>query len=148
MAGSHSVSSDALDTPSLTVPPLTVVGIREMGQDKLQKLQKVRLVEAINACMTHIDFHELEKYKAPADVNDSKLRSELRELKKAVFVHTTGANTHGDVPADTQEYLNRSDIRWDAIHKLATEQNGNPVAHNATPMTSNADATPVTTSVG
>jgi hypothetical protein len=74
------------------------------------------LVEAINACMTHIDFLESDKDKAPADVNNSKLRSELRELKKAVFVDATGANAHGDVPADTQEYLDRSDIGWDAIH--------------------------------
>jgi hypothetical protein len=138
MPGSHSVSTDAPDTPLITFPPLTVVGIRELGQVKLEKLQKARLVEAVIACMAHIDL--LESDKAPA--GDSKLRSELRELNKAVFVSVSGANAH--VPADTQEYLDRLDIGWDAIHKLAAEQNGTPVAPNVTSVTSigDADATP------
>jgi hypothetical protein len=105
------------------------------------------LVEAVNACIAHISLLE---DKAPAN-DDSKLRSELRELKKAVFVDAAGAsaNAHGSVPDDTQDYLDRSDIGFDAILKLAAEQNGTPVA-SATPVSSNADATPppVATSVG
>jgi hypothetical protein len=58
MPGSHLVSTNAPDTPPITVPPLTVVGIRELGQVKLEKLQKARLVEAVNACMAHIDLHK------------------------------------------------------------------------------------------
>jgi hypothetical protein len=38
------------------VPPLTVIGIREMGQTRLEKLYKPRLIEAINACMAYIDL--------------------------------------------------------------------------------------------
>jgi hypothetical protein len=93
----HSVSSET-DTP---VPvPITVAGIREMGQVKLEKRQKAWLVEAVNACLAHIDLLEDGN-------NDSKVRVELRELKKAVFVDA--ANAHGSVPADTHDYLDRSD---------------------------------------
>jgi hypothetical protein len=109
-----------------------------MGQVKLQKRQKAWLVEAVNACLAHIDLLE-------DNTNDSKVRSELRELKKAVFVDP--ANAHRSVPADTQDYLDRSDTGWDAILKLAAEQNSPPVTSNMTP---NADATPppVATSIG
>jgi hypothetical protein len=147
MAGSNSVSSDAPDTP-----PLTVIGIKEMGQDKLQKLQKVKLLEVVQTCMAHITLLESEKHKAPTADSDV-LRTELRELKEAVFFDSTGANAHGVVPVGlTQGYWDtgdRSDIRWGAIHKLAAEQNGTPVASNAdaTPAASNADVTPGT-SVG
>jgi hypothetical protein len=50
-----------------------------------------------------------------------------------------------------QEYWDtgeRSDIRWDAIHKLAEEQNGSSVATNdVVSVVANADATSVATSV-
>jgi hypothetical protein len=137
MAGSNSVSSDAPDTP-----PVTVVGIREMVvSDKLQKLQKVRLLELVQVCIAHITLLESEKDKAPANVSDVSdvLKTELRKLKVAVFVNSTGANAHEIVPVGlTQGYWDtgdRSDISWEAIHKLAAEPNGTPVARNE-------DATP------
>jgi hypothetical protein len=43
----HSVSSET-DTPQVPVP-ITVASIREMGPVKLEKRQKVWLVEAVNA---------------------------------------------------------------------------------------------------
>jgi hypothetical protein len=43
----HSVSSET-DTPPVPVP-ITVASIREMGPVKLEKRQKVWLVEAVNA---------------------------------------------------------------------------------------------------
>jgi hypothetical protein len=137
MPGSHSVSTDAPVPPPLTLTPLTVVSIRVMGQVKLEKLQKARLVEAVNAYRAHINLLE---DKAPANNDDSKLRSELRELKKSVFVDAAGAsaNAHGSVPDDTQDYLDRSDIGFDAILKLSAEQKRTPVA----------SATPVSTSIG
>jgi hypothetical protein len=52
--------------------------------------------------MSHINLLELKD-----GTNDSKVRSELRELKKAFFVDA--ANAHWSVPADTQDYLDRSD---------------------------------------
>jgi hypothetical protein len=144
MAGSNSVSTNTPD------PPLTVANVREMGQANLQKLQKVQLLGVVNTCMSHIALLELEKDKAPTDDSD-ELRTELRELKKAVFIVnlTTGANAHGGVPVGlTQGYWDtgdRSDIGWDAIHKLAAEQNGTPVASNGVVnAVANADATPAT----
>jgi hypothetical protein len=95
------------------------------------------LLEVVNSCMSHITLLDLEKDKAPINNNSQELRTELRELKKAVFIVevTTGANAHSDVPVGlTQGYWdtgNRSDIGWDAIHKLAAEQNGTPVASNS-----------------
>jgi hypothetical protein len=38
MPGSHLVSTNAPVTAPLSLPPLTVVSIREMGQVKLEKL--------------------------------------------------------------------------------------------------------------
>jgi hypothetical protein len=89
-----------------------VVGIREMGQAKLEKLQKARLVEAINACMAHINL--LESDKPPAD--DFKL----------IFVNADDGNTPA-YTQDTQDYMDRADTGWDAILKLAAEQTLNAV---------------------
>jgi hypothetical protein len=136
----HSVGSET-DTPR-SPPPLTIVGIREMGDDKvpkLQKLHKARLVEAILTCMSRIDLLES---KDGTNNEESKVRSELRELKKAVFVNAA----NGSVPdtQDTQDYLDRSDTGWDAIHKLAAEQNGPPVTPSAdAPTVTDADAPPL-----
>jgi hypothetical protein len=129
-----SVSSE-VDSP-------TVTGIREMGQVKLEKRQKAWLVEAVNACMAHIDLLELK------DGND-KVRLELRELKKAVFVNAF----NGNVPAytqDTQDSMDRADTGWDAILKLAAEQNplatpnavadAPPVLEDAPPVAANVAA--------
>jgi hypothetical protein len=58
----HSVGSET-DTPPVTVPPLTIVGIRQMGDNKvlkLQKFHKARLVEAILTCMSRIDLFKLK----------------------------------------------------------------------------------------
>jgi hypothetical protein len=100
-----SVSSE-VDSP-------TVNGIREMSQVRLEKRQKAWLVEAVCACMAHIDLIESK------DGND-EVRLELRELKKAVFVNAS----HGSAAytQDTQDYMDRADTGWDAILKLAAEQ--------------------------
>jgi hypothetical protein len=96
-------------------------------------------VKLVNSFIAYIDRLEsdLEKNKAPSN---GEIRTELRELKKD--------NAHGDVPVGlTQEYWDtgdRSDIGWDAIHKLAGEQNGTPVASNGVVnVVANADATSV-----
>jgi hypothetical protein len=100
-----SVSSE-VDSP-------TVNGIREMSQVRLEKRQKAWLVEAVCACMAHIDLIESK------DGND-EVRLELRELKKAVFVNAS----HGSAAYTqyTQDYMDRADTGWDAILKLAAEQ--------------------------
>jgi hypothetical protein len=115
---------------------LTLDNVREMSTAKSSSLKKEQLVKLVNSFIAHIDRLEsdLEKNKAPID-DDSELRTELRELKKAVFiVDATGANFYGDVPVGlTQEYWdtgNRSAIGWDAIHKLAAQQNVTPEASN------------------
>jgi hypothetical protein len=59
---------------------------------KLQKLHKARLVEAILTCMSRINLLESKDGTSEA----AKVRSELRELKKAVFVNAANRN----VPAD------------------------------------------------
>jgi hypothetical protein len=105
------------------VPPLTVIGIREMGQAKLEKLHKPRFVEAIIACMAYIDLLKSDRTPAAADDN-SKLRSELRELKKAVFVNEADGDAYTQ---DTQDVLDGSNVGWDAINKLAEEQNPAPL---------------------
>jgi hypothetical protein len=91
----------------------TVTGIREMGQVKLEKRQKAWLVEAVCACMAHIDLLESK------DGND-EVRLELRELKKAVFVNASDGSAA--YTQDTQDYMDRADTGWDAILKLAAEQ--------------------------
>jgi hypothetical protein len=115
---------------------LTLDSVREMSTAKRSSLKKEQLVKLVNSFIAHIDRLEsdLEKNKAPIN-NNSELRTELRELKKAIFiVDATGANSYGDMPVGlTQEYWdtgNRSVIGWDTIHKLAAEQNGTPEASN------------------
>jgi hypothetical protein len=72
----------------------------------------------------------------PIDNKTFKLRSELKELKKDVFVvnDATGANAYGDVPVGlTQVYWdtgNRMVIGWDAIHRLAAEQTAEQTPNN------------------
>jgi hypothetical protein len=124
----------------------TLDKVRVMSTAKRGDLKKDQMVKLVINFIAHIDHLEsdLDKYKMAF--------RELRELKKAVFVDATGANAHGDVPVGlTQEYWDtgdRSDIRWDAIHKLAAEQNGSPVATNeVVSVMANADATSVTISV-
>jgi hypothetical protein len=125
---------------------LTLDEVRVMSTAKRGNLKKDQLVKLAINFIPHIDRLEsdLDKYKMTF--------RELRELKKAVFVDTTGANAHGNVPVSlTQEYWDtgdRSDIRWDAIHKLAAEQNGSPVATNdVVSVVANADATSIATSI-
>jgi hypothetical protein len=123
-----SVSTEVPDTPPVTIPPLTVTGIREMVQARLEKLHKPRLIKGITACMALIDLLE----SGGSEV--SKVRSELKELKLSVFTNasaTTATSTVNAVTQDTQDFLDRPNIGWDAIHKLAKEQN--PTAFTATP---------------
>jgi 3-dehydroquinate dehydratase len=65
----HSVSSET--DPVL----ITVAGIREMGQVKLEKHQKAWLVEAVNACLAHIDLLDIDLLESKDGTNDSKVRS-------------------------------------------------------------------------
>jgi hypothetical protein len=97
-----SVSSE-VDSP-------TVTGIREMGQVKLEKRQKAWLVEAVCACMAHIDLIESKD-------GNYEVRLKLRELKKAVFVNASDGSVA--YTQDTQDYMDRADTGWDAILKLA-----------------------------
>jgi hypothetical protein len=123
-----SVSTEVPDTPPVTIPPLTVTGIREMVQARLEKLHKPRLIKGITACMALIDLLE----SGGSEV--SKVRSELKELKLSVFTNasaTTATSTVNAVTQDTQDFLDRPNIGWDAIHKLAKEQN--PTPFTATP---------------
>jgi hypothetical protein len=136
--------SVCLVTDEDNVPTLDKV--RVMSTAKRGNLKKDQLVKLAINFIAHIDRLEsdLDKYKL--------VFRELRELKKAVFVDVTGANAHGDVPVGlTQEYWDtgdRSDIRWDAIHKLAAEQNCPPVATNdVVSVVANEDATSVATPV-
>jgi hypothetical protein len=135
-------NSVRLVTDEDNVPTLDEV--RVMSTAKRSNLKKDQLVKLAINFIAHIDRLEsdLDKYKMAF--------RELKELKKAVFVNATSAS--GDVPVGlTQEYWDtgdRSDIRWNAIHKLAAEQNGSPVATNhVVSVVANADATSVTTSV-
>jgi hypothetical protein len=75
-------------------------------------------VEAVNACLAHIDLLESK------DGND-KVRSELRELKTAVYINAANRSVQVHTQ-DTQEYLDRLDTGWDTILKLAAEQYGPP----------------------
>jgi hypothetical protein len=52
----YNMPSSVGSVSDVNVPPLTVIGIREMGQARLEKLYKPRLIEAINACMAYIDL--------------------------------------------------------------------------------------------
>jgi hypothetical protein len=120
----------------------TLDEVRMMSTAKRGNLKKDQLVKLAINFIAHIDRlqSDLDKYKIAF--------RELRELKKAVFVDGTGANAHGDVPVGlTQEYWDtgdRLDIRWDAIHKLAAEQDGSPVATNdVVSIVANAVATSV-----
>jgi hypothetical protein len=125
-----SVSTD--DTPPpppvtipVTIPPLTVTGMREMGQARLEKLHKPRLIEGITACMALIDL--LESGSKVSKVTEvSKIRSELKELKLAVFTNASTSTTVCAVTQYTQDVLDRPNIGWDAIHKMAKEQNPAP----------------------
>jgi hypothetical protein len=66
------------------------------------------------------------------------VRSELRELKAAVFAN---ASTSTVITQDTQDCLDRSNVGWDAINKLAEEQN--PASLTAS-LTAVADTPPAT----
>jgi hypothetical protein len=103
------------------IPPLTVTSIREMGQTRLEKLHKPRLIEGINACMALINFLE-----SGSEV--SKVRSELKELKLSVFTNASAptSTTVCAVTQDTQDVLDRPNIGWDA-----KEQNPSTATPNA-----------------
>jgi hypothetical protein len=130
---------------------LTLANVRDMGPAKLQKLQKAELLEVVNSFMAHIGCLEsdLEKNKSPIDDKTSKLRTELKEVKEAIFLvnNATGANAYGDVPVGlTQVYWDtgdRSVIGWDAIHELAAEQNGTPETFNVGVVNAVVNATSV-----
>jgi hypothetical protein len=61
----------------VNLPPLTVIGIREMGKTRLKKLYKPRLIEAINACMAYINLLQSDKI--------SKVTPALKTLKQRNF---------------------------------------------------------------
>jgi hypothetical protein len=73
--------------------------------------------------------------------DNSKLRSELRELKKAVFVNAADGDAYTQ---DPQDVLDGPNVGWDAINKLAEEQNPSPLT-TAPPATAmdRKDAPPV-----
>jgi hypothetical protein len=99
--------------PPLTSSPLTVEGIREMGDDmsvKLNKYHKPRLIEAIVVCMARIELLEAGNVRS-----DGNVRAELRELKASVF----GKMSNAVITQDTQDVLDRPNVGWDDIHKLA-----------------------------
>jgi hypothetical protein len=78
-----------------------------MGDDKvpeLQKFHKARLVEAVLTCMSRIDLLESKD----GTNEDSNVRSELRELKTAVYVNAANRSVQVHTQ-DTQDYLDRSD---------------------------------------
>jgi hypothetical protein len=86
-----------------------------MGHNKVAKLQKchkVRLIEAFVTCIARIDLLESRE-------DDGDVRSELRKLKTAIFANAF----NGIVTQDTQDCLDRPNTGWDAINKLAAEQN-------------------------
>jgi hypothetical protein len=83
-----------------------------MGDDKdkaakLQKFHKPRLIEAIVTCMARIDLLETS--------DDGNVRSELRKLKADVLANASTSNA-----VVTLDWPN---VGWDAINKLAEEQN-------------------------
>jgi hypothetical protein len=109
-------------------PPPTVAGIREMGDDKsakLMKYHKPRLIEAIVTCMARIDLLETS--------DDGNVRSELRRLKASVFAKASASTSNAVVLQDTQDILDRLNVGWDAINKLAEEQNPTPLTASLTP---------------
>jgi hypothetical protein len=116
----YNMPSSVGSVSDVDVPPLTVIGIREMGQTRLEKLYKPRLIKAVNACMAYITLLESDRTPAAADDNYYKLRSELRELKKAVFVNAAEGDAYTQ---DTQDVLDGPNVGWDTINKLAEEQN-------------------------
>jgi hypothetical protein len=130
------------DPPS----PLTVKGIREMGDDmsvKLNKYHKPRLIEAIVVCMARIDLLEASDGNVRSDGN-SNVRAELRELKAAVFAIMSNAV----LTQDTQEVLDRPNVGWDDIHKLARgaswHEEQNPAPPLTAPPTAVKDTPPAT----
>jgi hypothetical protein len=107
-----------------------------MGQVKMAKNRKAWLIEAVKVCMARIDL--LESNEDGNEVgNDSKVRSELRELKAAVFLNAASVQV---ITQDRQDFMDRPDTDWDAIHKLAAEQ-------KATPEATPTDAPPVAANV-
>jgi hypothetical protein len=88
-----------------------------MGDDmsvKLNKYHKPRLIEAIVVCMARIDLLEASDGNVRSDGN-ANVRAELRELKAAVFASVSNAA----LTQDTQDVLDRPNVGWDDIHKLA-----------------------------
>jgi hypothetical protein len=77
---------------------------------KLNKCHKPRLIEAIVVCMARIDLLEAGNVRS-----DGNVRAELRELKAAVFANLSNAV----ITQDTQDVLDRPNVGWDDIHKLA-----------------------------
>jgi hypothetical protein len=125
-----SVDAPTTAVPPLTPSPLTVEGIREMGDKsvKLLKYHMPRLIEAIVVFMARIDLL------AASDGNvrsDGNIRAELRELKAAVFANVSNA------AVVTQDVLDRPNVGWDAIHKLAQEQNPMPLTAPLTAVEDN-----------
>jgi hypothetical protein len=115
--------------PPLTPSPLTVEGIREMGDDmavKLNKYHKPRLIEAIVVCMARIDLLEASNIRS-----DSNVRAELRELEAAVFANVSNAV----ITQDTQDVLDRPNVGWDNIHKLTRGASWHKEQNPAPPTT-------------
>jgi hypothetical protein len=130
--------------PPLTPSPLTVEGIREMGDDmsvKLNKYHKPRLIEAIVVCMARIDLLEASDSNIRSDGN-ANVRAELRELKVAVFASVSNAA----LTQDTQDVLDRPNVGWDDIHKLARgaswHEEQNPAPLHTAPLTAVEDTPP------
>jgi hypothetical protein len=77
---------------------------------KLNKYHKPRLIEAIVVCMARIDLLEAGNVRSAGNV-----RAELRDLKASVFANVSNVV----VTQDTQDVLDRPNVGWDDIHKLA-----------------------------
>ncbi len=124
--------------------------MREMGDDmsvKHKKYHKPRLIEAIVVCMASVDLLEASDSNIRSDGN-ANVRAELRELKVAVFASVSNAA----LTQDTQDVLDRPNVGWDDIHKLARgaswHEEQNPAPLHTAPITAVADTPPARDGTG
>jgi hypothetical protein len=105
---------------------ITVIDILPYMAVKLNKYHKPRLIEAIVVYMARIDL--LKAYNVRSDGN---VRAELRELKAAVFANVSNRV----ITQDTQDILDRPNVGWDDIHKLAPGASWHEEQNPAPPTT-------------
>jgi hypothetical protein len=86
----------------------------------------------IVTCMARIDLLESNEDGTMVG-NDSMVR--LKELKAAVYVNAGSVQV---ITQDRQDFMDRPDTDWDAIHKLAAEQKATP--EDVPPVAANAMA--------